>query len=185
LNDENRNQFRSALVNHLIKFEQSKPIRRQLALGFATLLIQMSSRVKIDVGALTSQFDGHVVLLLDVLSYLAEEVENTRISLTPQERTNATNQLKASAEFVLRFLTVFTQAQFQSPEIQSGCLKCLGSWLSIGTIEPSYLASYPYFNVAFQSLQNKDSMFEDSVDVICQLIRQTGRGGGGGGGEVG
>lgn len=56
--------------------------------------------------------------------------------------------------------------------VQLQVFKCLRSWLTAGEIAATSLAQTPLLTYAFEAL-NSDELFDDAVDVICDLIHET------------
>lgn len=118
-----------------------------------------------------------------------------------EQRKHIFIQLQSNVGFVLDFLTLFLQPQFQSnSDLKAACLRCgkkkkihcfkmqansffiiiliffflVGCWLSLSALDAQRLSSYPYFKIALDNIEQLNrSLFDDSVEVICKLIRQT------------
>ena len=200
---QSRQELKNAIIQHIKKFGTMKAIRRQLELGLVDLLLQFTitsiskpvfindqantasqvNAMPISVDELKREFEGLPIILLEVLNYLAEEIDNERLCLTRTERQEVSRQLEKYVLTVLQFLVGFLQLQQEQninptyEDVLSGCLRCVKSWIRLSSnLDPTFLENYPFFRIAFQNLaqkQSKADLFDDSVDVICELIVQT------------
>ena len=67
---------------------------------------------------------------------------------------------------------MYFQADGVTAKVRQQTLQCLASWLRAGEIIPALVQDSPFFDFAFTSLSN-DELFDNSIDLLCDLIHET------------
>lgn len=175
--------LRSTLLTALQAYNSGpKVIKTQLCITLAGLALQLHDGEDQEWGDHVVEWmiekfgkdPNEVQTLLDFLTVLPEEATaNQRIPIDNDHYNQRTATLLAKpAPQVIKVLTMYSQAQGLTTDIQNALLSCLASWLRAGEVGVQGLLESPLFNMSFDSLMN-EQLFDVAVDVVCDIIHET------------
>ncbi|VDO04478.1 unnamed protein product [Rodentolepis nana] len=168
--------LKDSLLNHVKKItkETPKSIANQLCLALADLYCQMvhwKNAITDIINGLSSN-DVSSLYLLDILRFIAEEMNSKTLRLGLNRRHALKSDLEQHKRLVSDFL-VFKMKN-ADPQILSKIFKCLSSWWDHTGIMTESDIRTELLEGAFYVLQNSDSCpeetCEDASDWIVSLV---------------
>ncbi|RXW22925.1 hypothetical protein EST38_g2934 [Candolleomyces aberdarensis] len=174
---ENLPALRDTLLEALQRYHTGpRTIIVQLCLALAGIALQLPDwenpvQQMIDTFGMNP---ATVPTLLQFLTILPEEVNgNTRIPLTDDEyRARVDILLTNNTQRLLELLSMYFQAPGVTVTVRNQIFNCVRTWLVAGEIMASDFANTPLLVAVFEALSSNE-LFDQAVDVICELIHET------------
>jgi hypothetical protein len=160
------------------RFLSVNPVLSQLILGISAAAVRMPcepplSQVNV-LQNLITVCSGNSLLLLRVLSTLAEEVVTS--SMSPNLRAQWTTVLRGpGAELCFRFVLSCLSEEPQHPTRTAACLSVLASWLAQEVVGWNHIS--PFLPFLVRELHASPSPHEALADIfvsVCELHASTG-----------
>ena len=170
---ESHSSLRSSLMSHLTSLGSGtkQVILTQLCLAMADLVLLMSDWSS-PVSELMSALGPHTSPLLEILVTLPEEVDSRALRLGANRRQQVKEMLSSSAGQVTHLLSSLLNCP--GPEsVRITCVKCYGSWLTLGVIPLDSVLASPVMGFTVQALQSPTStseLHEASTECMTALL---------------
>eukprot|EP00794_Sanderia_malayensis_P013001 gene13002-14340_t len=170
------NNLKDSLLQQLKDLQKgSKATITQLCLALADLATQSPqwSDPVADLASRLSSSIDELPILLEILTYLPEEIESRHLKLGANRREEFLGLLKRSSETVLHLL-LHCQNTFPNDEkVQCKIYQCFGSWMELGSFPPEQIAKSDLLKSVFQILISPDTTttLHDAVtDCLCSAL---------------
>ena len=173
---ESHSSLRSSLMSHLTSLGPGtkQVILTQLCLAMADLVLLMSDWSS-PVSELMSGLGPplpHTSPLLEILVTLPEEVDSRTLRLGANRRQQVKEMLSSSSGQVTHLLSSLLSCP--GPEsVRITCVKCYGSWLTLGVIPLDTVLASPVMGFTVQALQSPTSsseLHEASTECMTALL---------------
>ena len=168
--------LRSSLMSHLTSLgpATSQVILTQLCLAMADLVLLMSDWTS-PVSELMSGLGPplpHTSPLLEILLTLPEEVDSRTLRLGANRRQQVKEMLTAASPQVTHLLS--SMISVSGPEnVKITCVKCYGSWLTLGVIPLDTVLTSPVMGFTVQILQSPHShpeLHDAATECLTALL---------------
>nr|CAH8869554.1 unnamed protein product [Trichobilharzia regenti] len=165
--------LKNSLLQHVCKLSEdtSLPIANQLCLAVADLfchMVQWQDGIK-DIISKLSCTDVSCGYLIDILKFIPEEMNSSRLRLGMNRRHALMSQFEGSKRFVMEFLS--HRAKSEQMTILAKVYNCLASWWdNTGVMVEQDIPMDPLLNTAFTILRNPSSTPESTFDAASQWI---------------
>eukprot|EP00743_Colponemidia_sp_Colp-15_P008809 GILK01009615.1.p1 GENE.GILK01009615.1~~GILK01009615.1.p1 ORF type:complete len:940 (-),score=172.60 GILK01009615.1:16-2835(-) len=180
LPDNTHMGLRDSLMGHIQRFWSIPLIRRGLCIAMADLAIQMEASWNNPVQYLIEKFYGtpeSMECLLDLLTYLPEEIRNDHIVIRVEGRWSCRDTLEAAGSIVLNLLRVCCEST-QSVETKTKILGVFSRWVAFCNYTAQELVHNPLIALTFEGLSDPNAdpnRQEVSADCVCELLKLTSR----------
>ncbi|KAK0075611.1 hypothetical protein PV325_006643 [Microctonus aethiopoides] len=173
---EAHDSLRDSLMKHISQIDEhtNNVIVTQLCVALADLALQMSSWHK-PVVDLINRYGGNssnLWPLLEVMRVLPEETNTLRLGAN--RRQHIFVDLISCSETVTEFLKLCLKNNIDNLQIHIRILRCLTSWVIVGSVSLQTLPSSDVVAYAFQVLSNHMAsrhLHEAATDCVCSILQ--------------
>lgn len=179
LPDDAHISLRDSLIVHISKItdDTSATIVTQLCLALADLALLMS-RWENPVRDLIERLSGNensLWPLINIITYLPEEVNSRHLRLGANRREEIQKQFESNSNWVLGLLVdSMTKYAHQRADKVHNILKCFTSWICVHALQMGDMANNLITMECFNLLNNQstdDKLHETASDLLCCFLQ--------------
>lgn len=106
---------------------------------------------------------------LEFVAIFADELDNPRLPVARSRRDQVQSYMRQTG---WPYLSTILASQFaqSDPRASGRGMACLTAWMQAKTLDASVLVESGFVQFAFNALATMPSLFEEAVNVVCEMI---------------